>query len=147
MHVLRASSILFCASLVGQSGAEIVFVGTSVGGGTDPHFFASQNSGTVLVSGGNANTDNVTDAVWADAGSNLYVAQSIRPQVSRAQWNGTAATWSTFFSAPARLRAIKPPKASVFSSSLFATLNLRLTKWFGLTWWSTLASPWLDRIE
>jgi len=78
----------------------IVFVGTSVGGSIDSHFFVDATTGGVVNQGGNAFTDNVTDAVWTGLGTRLYVAQSIQPRVSLAQWNGTTPSWSTFYNAP-----------------------------------------------
>jgi hypothetical protein len=76
---------------------EMVFVGTSVGGTTDPYFVGSSATGTVVHSGGNNFTDNVTDAVWMDQGANLYVSRSLAGNnLSRGVWNGTSITWSTF---------------------------------------------------
>ena len=93
-------AIVTALPLLAQAGNELVFVGTSVGGSTDAHFFVESATGLVANQGGNLSTDNVTDAVWADTGRNLYVSQSIQPRVSRAEWNGTTPLWSTFYSAP-----------------------------------------------
>jgi hypothetical protein len=95
-----ASLVITALPLAAQAGNEIVFVGTSVGGNADPHYFVASGTGAIANSGGNVSTDNVTDAVWADTGRNLYVSQSIQPRVSRAQWNGTTPAWSTFYAAP-----------------------------------------------
>jgi hypothetical protein len=100
MLVRSMIGVVLSAGLVtAQSGADVVFVGSSVAGGSDPFFFANQNSGAPLATGGNANSNDVTDAVWDEYG-NLYVAQANPPQISRALWNGTAAVWSTFYVAP-----------------------------------------------
>jgi hypothetical protein len=100
MRTLSTIGVVLSASLAAaQTGTDIVFVGSSVAGSSDPFFFANQSSGAPLASGGNANSDDVTDAVW-DRSGNLYVAQANPPRVSRAQWNGTAVAWSTVFVAP-----------------------------------------------
>ena len=101
-HLVAQVAVFAIAAvpLFAQAGNELVFVGTSVGGSTDAHYFVESATGAIANSGGNVSTDNVTDAVWADTGRNLYVSQSIQPRVSRAQWNGTAPTWSTFYAAP-----------------------------------------------
>ncbi|HEX5051984.1 MAG TPA: hypothetical protein VFZ65_09445 [Planctomycetota bacterium] len=92
------------ASLLAQAGNEIVFVATSTSGSTDSHFFVASGTGAVPSSGGNNFTDNVSDAVWADTGRNLYVSQASPVQaynrVSLAQWDGANPTWSTFYQAP-----------------------------------------------
>lgn len=91
---------LFSATALLPAQNEVVFVGTSVGGSTDPHYFASSSSGTVLANAGIADTDNVTDAAWMDQGQNLYCSKSLGTGITRAQWNGQSATWSTFYNAP-----------------------------------------------
>lgn len=100
MRTRSTLAVVVSASLcIAQSGTDLVFVGASMAGGSDPFFFANQNSATPLASGGNANSNEVTDAVWDEVG-NLYVAQANPPQISRAQWNGGAIAWSTFYAAP-----------------------------------------------
>ena len=83
-----------------QAGNEVVFVGTSTSGSTDMHAFVASGTGTIVQQAGNIYTDNVTDAVWANTGRNLYVGQSLQNRVSRAEWNGSSATWSSFYAAP-----------------------------------------------
>jgi len=95
-----AASILVAVSSVAQAQNPVVFVGTSTSGSTDRHFFVDAISGAVVQAGGNSFTDNVSDAAWADHGANLYVSQSLQNRVSRAQWNGASASWSTFYPAP-----------------------------------------------
>lgn len=99
LHRVAATLVVTACSLSAQTGNEVIFVGTSVGGGTDPHYFVASATGAAT-GAGSTFTDNVTDAAWNDSGRNLYVAQSIRPQVSLAQWNGTAPSWSVFYNAP-----------------------------------------------
>src|SRR5262245_46031513 len=94
----RAALALAALSATSFAQNEIVFVGTSVGGTTDPFYFAASGTGALVSSGGNNLTDNVTDAVWMDIGQNLYCSRSLAGNnLSRAQWNGTSATWSTFY--------------------------------------------------
>jgi hypothetical protein len=93
-----AAATVALAALHAQG--PIVFVGTSVGGSTDAHFFVDVATGGVVNQSGNTFTDNVTDAVWTGLGTRLYVSQSIQPRVSLAQWNGTTPTWSNFYNAP-----------------------------------------------
>src|SRR5262245_52799703 len=94
------ATALFTVPLLAQAGNEVVFVGTSTAGSTDLHAFVASGTGTVLQIAGNIYTDNVTDAVWANTGRNLYVGQSLQNRVSRAEWNGSSATWSSFYTAP-----------------------------------------------
>ena len=100
-HMIRSLLLLALSStLLAQAGNEVLFVGTSTSGSADSHYFVESGTGSIPSSGGNIHTDNVTDAVWTDTGRTLYVTQSIQPQVSRAVWDGTNATWSTFYRAP-----------------------------------------------
>ena len=78
----------------------LVFVATSVGGSSDPYWFVEPLTQTVQNSGGNGFTDNVTDAVFTEGGTNLFVASSITGQVSRADLSGGAPVWSTTYSSP-----------------------------------------------
>ena len=94
------AAALTTVTILAQAGNEVVFVGTSTSGSTDMHAFVASGTGTIVQQAGNVYTDNVTDAVWANTGRNLYVGQSLQNRVSRAEWNGSAATWSTFYSAP-----------------------------------------------
>ncbi len=87
-------------SLLAQAGNEVVFVGTSTSGSVDTHAFVESGTGTLVAQGPSSFTDNVTDAVWTDVGRTLYVGQSLQNRVSRAQWNGSTAQWSSFYPAP-----------------------------------------------
>ncbi len=98
---LRSSVVMAIATfpLLAQAGNEVIFVGTSTSGSTDNHAFVE--SGTGLVSTNPSSfTDNVTGGVWANTGRNLYVGQGLMNRVAHAEWNGTSATWSTFYPAP-----------------------------------------------
>lgn len=99
MHsiLFAIAAIVPLAALHAQAGNEVVFVGSSVGGVLDPHWFVESGTGLLYPGTG---TDNVTDAVWADTGRNLYVALSLQANVLRAQWNGSAASWQVFAAAP-----------------------------------------------
>lgn len=94
-----ACSATLCAAALAQS--STVFVGSSTSGSTDRHYFVNAASGTILSGGASGFTDNVTDAVWADFGTTLFVSQSSQTRISTAQWNGTTATWSALYVAPA----------------------------------------------
>ncbi len=107
MSTLRRCLVAALAAFpaLAQAGNEVIFVGTSTSGTTDNNAFVASASGSLLLVGPSGYTNNVTDAFWADTGRNLYCSQSIGPmggpgQVSRAAWDGTTATWSTFFAAP-----------------------------------------------
>ena len=107
MSTLRRFLVAALAAFpaLAQAGNEVIFVGTSTSGTTDNNAFVASASGSLLLVGPSGYTNNVTDAFWADTGRNLYCSQSIGPmggpgQVSRAAWDGTTATWSTFFAAP-----------------------------------------------
>lgn len=96
---LAGAASVAAVTVLAQAGNEVVFVGTSLAGSTDPHHFVE--SGTGSSSGGSTSfTDNVTDAVWNDTGRNLYVASSLQSRVSRGEWDGASATWSTLYNAP-----------------------------------------------
>jgi len=95
-----AAFFVLAAGLAARAQNPIVFVGTSTSGSVDSHFFVDAVNGQVVQAGGNTFTNNVTDAVWADYGANLYVAQGLDNRVSRAQWSGASASWSTLWSAP-----------------------------------------------
>jgi hypothetical protein len=92
-----ALAVAACFPLFAQAGNETVFVGTSTSGSSDAFLFADSGTGLIRNQGGNLFTDNVTDAVWADTGRNLYVGQSLQGRVARASWNGSTPTWSTFY--------------------------------------------------
>ncbi|MFN3240269.1 MAG: hypothetical protein ACE37K_02025 [Planctomycetota bacterium] len=95
-----AAAAFLSLSVVAQAGNEVVFVGSSTSGSADQHVFCESATGTVLAATGVSYTDNVTDAVWAHSGRRLYVGQSLMNQVAQAEWDGSSATWSTFYSAP-----------------------------------------------
>lgn len=102
---LRARLVLIASSLatalVAQAGNEVVFVGSSTSGSTDLHAFAQTGPGALLYTAPSSHTDNVSDAVWADTGRVLYVAQTLQNRVSVGQWNGQQiAAWSTLYTAP-----------------------------------------------
>ncbi|HEX6810881.1 MAG TPA: hypothetical protein VF384_04585 [Planctomycetota bacterium] len=94
------AAALTTVPVLAQAGNEIVFVGTSTSGSTDTHAFVASGTGTIVQQAGTTHTDNCTDAVWANTGRNLYLGQSLQNRVSRAEWNGSSATWSTFYQAP-----------------------------------------------
>lgn len=104
MHATRfpglAMLLLLAVALRAQVGNETIFVGTSTSGSTDNHAFVASGAGAIVTTGPSSFTDNVTDAVWADAGRNLYCGQSLQNRVSRASWNGSAPSWSSFYAAP-----------------------------------------------
>ena len=104
MHTILPGSlallVMSYGSLWAQAGNETIFIGTSTSGSTDNHAFVASGSGTILSAGPSSYTDNVTDAVWADTGRNLYCGQSLQNRVSRASWDGSTPTWSSFYPAP-----------------------------------------------
>jgi hypothetical protein len=100
LAVAHAVAMLASLPLPAQAGNEVVFVGTSTSGSTDNHAFVWSGTGALLGPLASPFTDNVTDAVWADTGRNLYVGQSLQNRVSRAEWDGSTATWSAFYPAP-----------------------------------------------
>ena len=83
-----------------QFGNEWIFVGKT---GSDIYAFVDSASGTV-VSGTSIQVRNIRGAVFADLGQNVYVGNAAPvfslTGISRAQWNGTTATWSTFYHTP-----------------------------------------------
>jgi hypothetical protein len=78
---------------------ELVFVGTSLAGSTDPHWFIQSSSGAIASRANTSFTDNVTGAVWTDQGLNLYCSRSLGNSISRGQWSPSGPTWSTFYTA------------------------------------------------
>lgn len=94
---IAAVSASLLLSLPSQTGNEVVFVGSSTGGSTDQHAFVESATGNILAESGSSFTDNVTGAVWAHSGRQLYAAQSLMNRVTVADWNGTNAVWSTFY--------------------------------------------------
>lgn len=96
--VLVASSLT--AALAAQAGNEYVFVGSSTSGSTDMSAVAATSPAGLVVSGPSAFTDNVTDAVWVDAGRTLYAGQSLQNRVVVGNWNGFAMAWSQLYAAP-----------------------------------------------
>ena len=99
---LRTAVLMLAASvpLTAQAGNEEIFVGTSTSGSVDTHAFVASGTGATTYQSPNPYTDNVTDAVWANTGRNVYVAQSLGNRVSLGQWNGSVPTWSPFYPAP-----------------------------------------------
>jgi hypothetical protein len=102
MTILRSSAVaaLVAFPALAQTGNEVIFVGTSTSGSTDNSAMVESATGAILFVGPDSFTNNVSDAVWADTGRNLYCSRSLGNQVSRGQWSGSGTTWSTFFSAP-----------------------------------------------
>lgn len=92
--VVSASLLM---SLPSQTGNEVIFVGSSTSGSTDQHAFVESATG-IGFEASNSHTDNVTGAVWTHSGRKLYVGQSLMDEVSVADWDGSTATWSTFYS-------------------------------------------------
>ncbi len=103
---MSSSSLWSCAALCVVLGnfalaqSSTVFVGSSTSGSTDRHYFVNAATGSVISGGSSSFTDNVTDAVWADFGSTLYVSSSIQNRINKAAWNGSSATWSLLYTAP-----------------------------------------------
>lgn len=100
-HLPRAATaaLVFSFALGAQTGNEVIFVGTSTSGSTDNHAFVESATGALQM-GPSPFTDNVTDAVWADTGRTLFVAQSLQNRVARGEWQNGAVTWSPFHPAP-----------------------------------------------
>ena len=90
-------AVALVTPLVAQAGNEVVFVGTSMGGTADPHYFVWSGTGAVSGPHLSSYTDNVNDAAWSDQGRNLFVSQTLMHRISHATWNGTSASWSTFW--------------------------------------------------
>ncbi len=100
-HLLRIGALLLViAPAHAQFGNEWVFVGTT---GNGNFAFVDSATGTV-VSGNDPRARNVRGAAFADLGQNLFVANAapatLVTGISRAQWNGTTATWSPFYVVP-----------------------------------------------
>lgn len=74
-----------------------VFVGLSVGGSTDRHYFVDPITRTLLNSANAPETDNVTDARFAYGGTALFVGSSIRHQVNYADTTTIPPTWRTIY--------------------------------------------------
>lgn len=90
-----ASALVLSLSVTAQAGNELIFVGTSTSGLTDPHYFIESATMVVPDRGAIASTNNVTDAVWTNQGRTLYVSNGLPPGgISVAQWDGTVASWS-----------------------------------------------------
>jgi hypothetical protein len=75
----------------------LVFVGTSVGGSTDPYYLVDPLGPSLAHQGGLAQTDNVTDAVFTHGGTNLFTASSIRNTVNVADVTVIPPTWRTIY--------------------------------------------------
>jgi len=75
----------------------LVFVGTSVGGSTDPYYLIDPLAQKLVHQGGVAQTDNVTAAAWAYGGVGLFVGSSIRNQVNYADVSSMPPTWRTIY--------------------------------------------------
>ncbi len=76
----------------------LIFVGTSVAGSTDPHFFVDPIAQTLSSTAGISQTNNVTDAVFAHGGKALFVSKSLGDGLTRADLTGAAPAWSSFWS-------------------------------------------------
>lgn len=93
----RAAAAALCLSVpaFAQSGNELIFVGTSTAGTTDPYYFIESATVRVADRGGLISTNNVTGAAWTNTGRTLYVSNSLPPGgISVAQWNGASSVWS-----------------------------------------------------
>jgi len=75
----------------------LVFVGTSVGGSTDPFYLVDPLVPSLVYSSNNAFTDNVTDAVFNQGGTELFIGSSIRNQVNRADVTVVPPVWTTIY--------------------------------------------------
>jgi hypothetical protein len=75
----------------------LVFVGTSVGGSTDPYWFIDPLAQAVTSTSGNANTDNVSGAIFAHGGKDLFASTSIAHRISRADLTGPTPAWSNLY--------------------------------------------------
>jgi hypothetical protein len=102
----RLFALLLTAPLAAQQGNELVFVGTSGSGSSDPYFLVAADTGALVETAPRTESDNNRGAVWADQGANLYlasapgVAPGSQPRIARASWNGASSTWSTFHQTP-----------------------------------------------
>ncbi len=108
---VAAASILL--PVAAQTGNELVFVGSSTGGNNDQHAFVESATGIITQQGGSPFTDNVSGAVWANDGRQLYCSQVLRSRVSVADWDKTTGSWvfSTFHQFP-NSPAATPPISS-----------------------------------
>lgn len=72
-----------------------IFVGSSVGGSLDPHWFVNPLTSVLdYPTGGNTNTNNVDGGTYADGGRTLYVVSGFG-SISRCDLSGAAPVWST----------------------------------------------------
>lgn len=76
----------------------LVFVGTSVGGSTDPTYFVDPLTRTLAWQFA-SNADNVTDAEFGHAGRRLYVGTGLGFQVQEVNLDVQPPVWSTLFAA------------------------------------------------
>lgn len=95
-YISRAAAALCCSlPAFAQAGNELIFVGTSTSGTTDPYYYVESATMSVADRGGVRATNNVTGAAWTNTGRTLYVANSLPPGgISVAQWNGSASSWA-----------------------------------------------------
>ncbi len=75
----------------------VVFVGTSVGGSTDPHYFVDPLIPILLKQANSTYTDNCTGAEFAYGGMGLFIGSSIRHQVNYADVSTLPAQWRTIY--------------------------------------------------
>jgi hypothetical protein len=75
----------------------LVFVGTSVGGSVDNHYFVDPLSQTLVHQGGNNYTDNVSGAIFAHGGEDLFVSTSISHRISRADVTAMPPAWTDLY--------------------------------------------------
>lgn len=93
--------------LVAQGGDDVVFVGTSTAGDSDPFFLVAADAGGLRWSGAAREADNVRGATWDVTGGSLFVSRlpGVAPGVlpagiSRCDWNGSSGSWSSLWTAP-----------------------------------------------
>ncbi len=79
--------------------APQVFVACSVSG-SDPYHLVDPAGGTVTESGAVAETDNVTAAVYDEAGGRIFTGSSIRSLVGVADTSTSPLSWSTLYQSP-----------------------------------------------
>ncbi|MBL8898699.1 MAG: hypothetical protein JNM84_13765 [Planctomycetes bacterium] len=110
--------------LAATSGLEVrlrheplVFVGTSVGGSTDPHWVIDARTNTLRSNANSTFTDNVTDARFAPGGRYLYVSSSLGNAVQRGDLGTANVSWSTFYAAggPCYGLAIDAPRQRLYT--------------------------------
>jgi hypothetical protein len=75
----------------------LVFVGTSVGGSTDPYYFVDPQVLQLVNQGGSTFSDNVTAAAFTYGGRGLFVGSSIRNEVNYADVTTIPPTWKTVY--------------------------------------------------